>query len=165
MLGVDEQKAIELELSRLEPVDYAVRLTPQWLAGFFDGEGCVSSAIGPSGAVNIAVSLPQKKPEVLSLIAMRFPAEVRLCRASKGLSRYYHQIDYIANSAIPLLEYIKEHVIVKRDQVILGLKLARLCAPKNEGWRKLTPEEKEERLKLHYCLKVLKHGFIPATLE
>ena len=52
MLGTDEQEEIRLELSRLEPIDYAARITPQWVAGFFDGEGCVSSAIGQGGVMS-----------------------------------------------------------------------------------------------------------------
>ena len=117
-----------------EILEAAARLTPQWLAGFFDGEGCViTNKRKHNLPYGVIVQLTQKDAKLLALIALRFPGAVGPHVNNWGANRsncYY--IKWHGRFAIPFLEVIKDHVIVKRKQVGAGLELAKLTKPK--GW-------------------------------
>jgi len=101
-----------------------------YIAGFFDGEGCVG--IGRRGfqnngaaVFNTYIDISQKKREVLDWIAERFTGTVRWRPNGTGSHNpggglWVWRIDGNLQCAT-ILKLIKRFVIVKRDQVELVL--------------------------------------------
>jgi len=146
-------------------LDFVARLSPQWLAGFFDGEGCVTfiDRVLPDGRKNILVrvSISQKEVGILAIISLKFPA----CKIDSFKQPYKgdkpgghtaHQLYWNGSKVIPFLEYIKDHVIVKKRQVELGLELAYTMLPtRGGGNNRLEEEVWEKRKKIVEELRVL----------
>ena len=153
---IDE--AIRLLEKDFDLVASSREISPQYLAGLFDGEGCVSSVLGSSGVASIAVSISQKFPEILARIAEKFPTKLRACSSGGGKYPYF-QLDWGGRRSIPFLSYIRDFVIIKHTQVEVGLRLAELSTERGTrgGIMDVVPEkEKVERFLLHEELKRLK---------
>jgi hypothetical protein len=86
-------------------------ITPQWLGGFFDGEGLV----GLYTDKELEVKLAQQDPTVLVLIAAKFSDW------SWGYSQNASELRFYNLNAKPFLEYIQKYVIVKKTQVDCAL--------------------------------------------
>lgn len=131
-------------------VDIAPRITPQWLAGFFDGEGCVSaSKRGPMYSVK--VSIAQSDPIILSVIALKFNNTTFSCSESKLSKRPSFAVIWTGRSVLEILEYIKDHVIVKRKQVEAAIELANILSKRTtngKGGVSFTQAEADERERL-----------------
>lgn len=50
------------------------RITPEWLAGFFDGEGSVSAELAYNKYATVTITLTQKDPKILALIMLKYNA-------------------------------------------------------------------------------------------
>jgi hypothetical protein len=115
-------------LNENELLEIAPRLTPQWLAGFFDGEGCVS-AYRNGAMYNIKVILAQSDPVFLSVIALKFPNGNFMQKQRDRLSpRPCYRIQWGGRSGIPILEFIKDHVLIKKIQVEAALEMLYLIS-------------------------------------
>lgn len=107
-------------------LEYVSRLSLQWLAGFFDGEGCVSVSIESSnGNTHLVVVLPQKNPAPLVVISLKFPAKLKCHSKDKT-----HFIRWFGKDALPILEFIKDYVFVKKREVELGIEFISLIGQK-----------------------------------
>ena len=101
-------------------------LTAEYLAGFFDGEGCISGSTC-NGNSNLSITITQRKSEILYMIDKRFPTK-RGVFPKGGTKRPCFRLAWGLNEAKPLLEYIKDYVIIKKSQVELALKFIG-CSP------------------------------------
>lgn len=116
------------------------KITPQWLAGFFDGEGCVSICDNKSGYITLHVSITQADLLILSLIALKFKDYNDIYeRKYPGNRKSVHIISWNGKKALEILEYIKDCVIVKKEVVDLGIEFAYLIS-EHKGRIKLPPE-------------------------
>jgi hypothetical protein len=111
-------------------LEAVARLTPQWLAGFFDGEGCVYAALDINGRGHgrertwVKVELHQKDPVILGLVGMKFEcswSRARTVSTKTGGTTTGHSITWQGTQAIEFLKFIRPHVIVKRRLVELAL--------------------------------------------
>jgi hypothetical protein len=120
------------------------RLTPEWLAGFFDGEGCVSASTsnGRRGELRnprLIVHVTQSDYQLLSLIAMKFSPDG--CMYSPVRKRGGHEkrpiycVSFGGKSCLPFLEYIAPHVILKRKLVLWGIEMAKLTGERGKCGR------------------------------
>lgn len=119
-------------LAQNEMLEVAARLTPEWLAGFFDGEGCVCARRvrlhGRPHGWTLRVNLTQADVGLMYAIAMQFKAgygpyaKTRTTR--KGKDSTVYEIGWQGKAAIPVLELLDGLVIRKRKQVRLGLRFA-----------------------------------------
>ena len=107
-----------------EVLEAAARVTPQWLAGFFDGEGSVVAVKHPNnGVYSFFVHISQKEGKILSLIQFLYGGNMY------PLSRRNHKwfmLKWTGKTSIKFLEAIKDHVICKKRQVDAALALAQL---------------------------------------
>jgi hypothetical protein len=108
-----------------ELLEATSRLTPQWLAGFFDGKGCVCTKNTSGGAGTLRVNLTQTDAKLLALVAMAFPGEARgpYAKYHPRSTSVCYEINWTGKSARTFLERIKDHVIAKRHQVELALEM------------------------------------------
>jgi hypothetical protein len=103
------------------------QITPQWLAGFFDGEGCVASNELRPGLWNLSVSFTQKDLSLIKLISDMFPGGFVSIRQN-GTSR----VQWSGRMAIPILEFLIPNLVIKKEHAILGVELGKLTP----SWRK-----------------------------
>lgn len=133
-------------------LDYIDKVTPQWVAGFFDGEGSVS-AILDSGKdidnVKLTVTISQKNKFILLLIMMKYAGNLSILSKGKG-HRFGAtcQLNYSGSSALRLLEAIKDYCIVKHELVCNAIELAKLFK-EGPGRRFISDEERKKRILLH----------------
>lgn len=98
------------------------KITAQWLAGFFDGEGCVSCYLQNS-VMKLDVFVAQSHFPLIAAIADLFQQQPRVhCKSRKTC----YSIHFTGKGCLNFLEYIKDHVIVKREQVLLAIEFANL---------------------------------------
>lgn len=102
--------------------DLAIKMTPEWMAGFFDGEGCVSAYLR-NGVMKLDVFVAQSNFPVIAAIAAIFRQQPRAHCQSK---RTCYSVHFTGRGCQEFLEYIKDHVIVKRQQVLIALEFVAL---------------------------------------
>lgn len=133
------------------------RLTPEWLAGFFDGEGCVSASMSGVRNPRLIVSITQSDFNLLSLIGMKFSQGGSLYSPiRKGAQREKRPcwiLSFGGKSCLPILEYIRPHVILKRKLVEWGIEMAKLTGERGKAGRggslpKLVMERRQELMTL-----------------
>jgi hypothetical protein len=112
----------------------------QYLAGFFDGEGCVY--INPSGRVQL--SLTQKKREVLDLVQSEFGGKVKI----KDRSMIPGWVISSKEDCLKFINAIYPYIIVKKEEVELGLKAIGIIRSENSGCNPLTLCEFNERMEM-----------------
>jgi hypothetical protein len=130
------------------------RLTPQWLAGFFDGEGCVTVTM--SGVTNprVMVSITQQDYNLLYAIWKKFCEPNTGClykpvrKKSRGNEQDVWLLHFTGKSCLPILETIAPYVILKRKLVGWGMEMARLTQERGKGGSTLPQENRNRRLEL-----------------
>jgi len=119
----------------------------QYVAGFFDGEGCVY--ISPEGRP--CVSVTQKRSDILRLFREDFGGKVvdhtGKCSRWQILSR---------EEIINFLEVILPYSIVKTDEIKLGIKAAMLINSQNKGCNPHSESEWAERYKIRAEMQKLR---------
>jgi hypothetical protein len=128
-------------------------VTAEWIAGFFDGEGCISTWKDKTNRYDILVSFTQKDPIVLGLILAKFPSG----RLYKHPNRDTYELKYIGRNSKELLELICDKSIVKRSQIIVALEFIKTMSDNNgRGRQPLYEQLTEERQRIHNILKMEK---------
>jgi hypothetical protein len=126
------------------------KISPQWLAGFFDGEGCISvRAKSGNAAPSIRVDIAQSDFTILAAIGELFPGGLPSVQAYplKDKKRYTcgARLTWNGYKAKPILEYMKDYVLIKKVQVDLALQF--LSYPPH------TVGVEEEKLEIHRKLR------------
>src|ERR1035437_9716031 len=106
-----------------------LRITPQWVAGFLDGEGSVHvNKCTADGKLyfTVSVRITQKDPKIVFLIC-----EIRGSYGSFGTHLGVSDtraatVTWNGKSALPILNYVKDHVIVKRREVETAIQICAL---------------------------------------
>lgn len=125
-----------------------------YIAGFFDGEGCVHGIIKGDGRPSIPrISIGQKRPEVLFWIKEVLNMGT-IHKTSKGSSvwRINNKKD-VERFISLILPYSK----VKREELIVGRRLNDLIRPRG-GHTPITLDNQQKRLTFYNQLKKLKGG-------
>jgi len=128
-----------------------------YIAGFFDGEGCIGTYIDQYGTVYTAVHVTQKyNLEPLRLIQKHFGGSI-----SKSKSDGTSSVSLCKMEAIPFLKSIEKYLIVKRKQAQLCIELhEHIDKQQYNRWNKPTEESKEYRKFIVNQIKELKHQTI-----
>ena len=102
-----------------------LKITPQWLAGFFDGEGCVSGNFRTDGGTSIGVSITQTDPIIIGYICSMFPGG-NVIKREPNTGGFHRKscftIKWANGHAEAFLLFIRDHVILKNKQVELAIK-------------------------------------------
>lgn len=110
------------------------------LAGFFSGEGCVTSSTNGRGSYFLKITLGQKDENAIRWVQDRFGGSIRERPSLPGFWNWYTT----GARAGKILEIIKPYLLVKQDQAALGIELAHRPPKHRQEW-------------IHYRLKMLKH--------
>lgn len=113
-------------------------LSLQYIAGFFDGEGCVHFT--PDGRVQVGIT--QQKPEVLYMIQKQFGGGVRISDRACCTYRWgSHGKKVTKKFLIAILPYS----VVKKTEIELGLEAVELIRDNNLGCTGFSLDELEKR--------------------
>lgn len=136
----------------------------KYIAGFFDGEGTVAiyrqNTRQSDNSYFMYVSISQKRSRealpVLQFLLLNFGGSVYYTKNKSGTTMWKWQVG--RDSAVPFLEAIYPHLIIKKKQVRIALywqanKISLKCGPTK---RRKTAEEKEFILRTKRVVKYLK---------
>lgn len=95
-------------LSNEDTISSIPRITPQWLAGFFDGEGYVCTQ-NTDGWLRVRVGITQKDPRILTLIMLKY---------NEGNINYHkrsdcHNLIFCGKNSLRMLNDILPFCVVK----------------------------------------------------
>src|SRR5438445_10888900 len=91
-----------------------------WLAGFFDGEGGIT--LHPR-SLTISVTLSNSDEFSLALVYKEFP-QGKLTSRDRNINwKTAYEIRWNGKQALPLLEAIKDRVVVKKTKMQLAIKI------------------------------------------
>ena len=140
-----------------------------YLMGVFDGEGCVATGKGGSGAWFVQANVTMASEAVCQLFQDTWGGS-RSKRSKPTMGGLImHTWSVNSSRGIPFLEYVVEHSLVKREQAAIALQMARNIAKYAErgyrrgiglsrGARILTDEDHAERERLVMQIRALNGG-------
>lgn len=149
MKGEVEAAAADGWRRRAELVQTATATAEQWayLAGLFDGEGCVHLALHKeSGSISLALSIVNTNHSVIQWVADLFGGRIysKKKAAPDKDTWIWHASTSIAYRA---LQGMQPYLIIKRRQADLGIQFfQRVVAYDGHRHKPLTPEERAWRL-------------------
>lgn len=100
-------------------------ITPQWLAGFFDGEGCVHSHASAK-SYNVLITLTNCDLEIMALLFSKFPNGQITDKAKFEKRRSCLRIAWQGRFAKDLLSYILPYSIIKKQRINAALSMLQL---------------------------------------
>lgn len=145
------------------------RVTLQWLAGFFDGEGCVGVYSSHEGRYHITVTISQKNYGILAEIKRLHPifGGPYPSRTRRGS----FTITVNGRRGIEFLEAIEPFLVLKADQVALAIKTVKTAwsdtssEPWQEAFTELKRMKKEEDCKTELDVVAKQFGVNTEALE
>ena len=140
-----------------------MEITPQWFAGFFDGEACVSfytyerkrnkTSTSRYRVFRVTVQLANTHLPTLKLIHNKFGGTWHKIPKKSSKHTQAYVLCWAQNKAITLLKEIYPFLITKREQVSV---LLAAWKPGNRGSTKLTSETVAQRMQAISKLQELK---------
>ncbi len=122
----------------------------QYLAGFFDGEGCIGLYMRKAWTAQVTVS--QVNTDVLDLYGQLSPIYT-VTKVGKRVSNY----TWYSRNAIPVVEGLYPYLRVKRAQAELFMEWAKYSDARLPGMA-FTPEVRARVGEIALELKALKRG-------
>lgn len=112
-----------------EILETVARITPQWLAGFFDGDGHVGisryKSTGGKYYLRLKVKFTGKDCTTLSLIGSMYGFESGpYFKNSPKYKSEVYELDMGGKKAAEFLRKIKDYVVIRRKQVELALQFS-----------------------------------------
>lgn len=125
-------------------------LPKEYIAGFFDGEGCVSI----SRDLRMQVRITQKERPVLDLIQSQYGGKVSI--KDRKLSEMYTLRIVSSREMATFLTDMLPLSIIKRGEIEIGIQFARLIRTDNKGCNPMTELEVERRNELYEKMAAIK---------
>lgn len=140
-----------------------------WLAGFFDGEGCIhvqhnhAKRVDRNGVhirndYHLQISITQNDRWVLEEIQSVFGGQVY-----RHAGRRCHRWRVVSLTALPFLMAIQPYVKVKKEQVDLAIKFLETIRTKNLGPVKIEASTIAYRARLADAIKSAKIGSLKTS--
>jgi transposase-like protein len=125
-------------------------------AGFFDGEGCITV----NGDGRMQISITQKGSEVLDIAKIQFGGNVYY--KDKKYSDIYNWRLSKVSDVLRFLQSIYPYSIIKKEDIRLGIKLAKLNSTGRgqNGYEEIPFEELQGRMELRDALRKRKKDTI-----
>lgn len=127
-----------------------LQITPQWLAGFFDGEGCIFTC-KHGISYNVLVSITNRNVEAMTLIASKYPKFTFLKNTNE---KSCFTVQWRGTSARGILEDICPFLVIKQERAKAALAMIALL---RNGSGPISEDNMKKREEL---AKVIKHANI-----
>jgi hypothetical protein len=135
-------------------------MTDEWLAGFFDGEGCISGQLQfvptkyiKHPRISLQVSITQKDRGILEQIKKKYGGVIY---AKKSGHPCWH-LRWLGKKEMGrILHILAPYVICKKEQVLLALKFVDTLRDENLGCEPLPNYIHSERRGIYDDLRQLK---------
>lgn len=112
-------------------------LSPEYAAGFFDGEGCLNiECCKANGNFQIRASISNTHLGIIELLQQQFGGSISGPIQRGGNTKPFWSWKVMGMKLTSFLEYIKPFVIVKREHLVVGLNM-RITL---EAYGKMSPE-------------------------
>ena len=125
---------------------------PEYLAGFFDGDGCVSCVTGLSGC-RLLVSQSCDQAEVLMLFREAFDGSIALDHGGVGLVKPSLQWRAQGDSARRAAQLLAPHSITKRKQLLIAARWPKTKSRREDRKAELAQAE-EARLRGRWAVQL-----------
>lgn len=137
-------------------------MTDEWLAGFFDGEGCISGAMVFTATkyiknprVHLQITITQKDRGILEKIQEKYGGSIR--QHTKGSKCW--SIRWIGKTEMKnILCILAPYCICKKEQVLLALRFVDTLREENLGSKPLPANIHNERKEIFDGLRLCKYG-------
>jgi len=110
-------------------IEFVARITPQWVAGFVDGEGCINARWQKDTHVHsVRLTITQKNPAIIFLLYTVFPGghiSIQNNKLRHGTHTISYHITWHGRRMLPLLEAVKDSVVIKKELVELALEFCK----------------------------------------
>jgi len=139
-------------------------ISEQYVAGFFDGEGCITTQMQwiqgkyeKYPRVCLQVTIANTDLNILKLIENWFCGKIHKCSTSGRMKRCYQWRITGKEAMMRFLNTIRPYVAVKKDQVELALEFCDTLRDENLGCVPLSKKTHAIRKRIHDELRRLKH--------
>lgn len=128
-----------------------------YLAGFFDGEGCISINRNSSQHYGLLLAAAQINPAPLFLLYQRFGGYI--VRKQRPTDRYraVHQWRSSGREAADVLRQLQPYLVVKKEEADIAIEFQELMAVPTERSPSGVANALSERADLYVRCKALKH--------
>jgi hypothetical protein len=130
------------------------KITPEWLAGFFDGEGCVCLQMSRN-AMHLRINITQADEELLKAIEIKYGASYMYPKPRKNQDGQVYEVGWTGRNCKAIIEVLDGRVVKKQSQIDLALQF--LATMVGQGNR-LTDEQVSERESLRQQMRDLNHA-------
>lgn len=133
-------------------------ITIEYLAGFVDGEGCISVTKPSPNHKNhgtIRLQLSNTNYDVLSAIQREYGGHLKVSKRQSTKHKAAWQLVWYAKEAIPLLQKLQPHLMVKQKQAILVLNEYAPLLFNRPRKRKLSEENLAKRTRVYEQMHAL----------
>lgn len=137
-----------------------------YLAGFFDGEGCIHIGTYPPGIYSastispfhqLSVTLGNTNRTILEHICTLLSAgNIQSSKGKNSKTRMYYQWRIYGTKAMEFLELLKPYFILKKEEAVLAIEFQSGKRNPPGGHKPLSPEIIQKRTELAERLKLLK---------
>lgn len=130
-------------------------ITIEYLAGFFDGEGCITVVGSKPPSVNLIVSIAQTELQILTEIRECFGGYLypKVRRSAKHNQAW--ELRWVSRSAIEFLEKVYPFLKVKQLQAKIVLQEWKPLIREHRGGKALTIQDWNKRLEVKEKLSSL----------
>jgi len=139
-------------------------ISEQYVAGFFDGEGCVYSQLQwiqgkyeKYPRISVQVTIAQTDLNILKLIEKWFGGKTKIHMLNRTTKTCYQWRVVGKIEVMRFLNTIRPYVVVKKEQVELALEFCDTLRDENLGCVPLSKKTHAIRKRIHDELRRLKH--------
>lgn len=130
-------------------------ISPEWLAGFFDGEGSISASLHGC-SYNVIVTISQSNFKILCEIASNFPGATWISKKNSNIGNYKSKIiafsiQWRGTSAKEILTTILPYLKLKKDRAEAALKIIETLGKAGQN---VSEDVKEVRKDLALKIKI-----------
>jgi hypothetical protein len=146
---VNQALSLSSDSGQTKVVELVVRVTPQWLGGFFDGEGCVRCIKSGSRGSSVHVQITQRDSTILAFIAYMYSGNLNgPYRKVTPLGKISSitEVNWTSKRGIrTFLSLIKDFVVIKRPQVEAALEMIEYIPDSGDNLYMVPPSEESQR--------------------
>lgn len=136
-----------------------------YIAGLFDGEGCISI----DGELKLRVCIMNTNSDIIYWVKEIFGGHTYLKPKNQAQNKDNYEWKVTGNKAVKVIRTLFPYLRIKKEEAIIALRFGKTLKPLGQQYRPIPPHIRLERIWLRNSLKLLrkpiiKTGFMPKKL-